>query len=191
MRKIAKSLINMKIKIVILCVMMVLFNFFIYKNSMAGEVKEYAVKAAFVFNFIKFIQWPENKSLTQQNSSYKLCFIGNNVVATQFTKLNGKTIGSKILETHRLLQARECQNCNIIFISKGTDALILKKIISRVSGKPVLTIGETKKFTEIGGVISFFLKNDHLHFAINIKAANIQGLKMSSRLLKLAVIVDG
>ena len=181
----------MKSKIVILCVVLFIFNFPAYNKSMAGEVKEYAVKAAFVYNFIKFIQWPERESLTEQNSSYQLCFIGNNTVAKEFTKLNGKRIGSKTLDTHRLLQVKGCPKCKIIFISRGVDSLTLKKVISRVKGKPVLTIGETKKFTKLGGVISFFLKNDHLHFAINTKAAKIQGLKMSSRLLKLAVIVDG
>ncbi len=191
MSKIAKSLINMKSKMVILCVVLFLFNFSAYKNSMAGEVKEYAVKAAFVFNFIKFIQWPGKETLTEQNSPYQLCFIGNNTVAKEFTKLNGKTIGSKTLDTHRLLQAKECEKCKVIFISRDTDPLTLKEVISRVKGKPVLTIGETKAFTKFGGVISFFLENDHLHFAINTKAAKIQGLKMSSRLLKLAVIVDG
>ncbi len=190
MKKTVDFIMHVISKMIVLFIVLSIFNTFIDQNVMADEVEEYAVKAAFVFNFAKFIQWPKT-SFSDNNSPYQLCFIGGNAVAQQFKKFNGARDGTRTIDVHHLLSPQQCKKCNIIFISRDTSPLMLKKIISKVSGKPVLTIGETKKFTELGGVINFFLKNNRLHFEINTNAAEKQGLKMSSRLLDLAVIVDG
>ena len=190
MKKQVGALIKMKNKMLIFFIVLLLLLSCADTKIMAGEVKEYAVKAAFVFNFTKFIHWPEN-SFKNNKSSYHLCFIGNNTVAREFNKLNGKYNGRKMIDVHRLSPDEKCRKCDIIFISRDMNRMAVKKIISRLKGKPVLTIGETEEFTKLGGVISFFIENDRLHFKINISAAEKQGLKFSSRLLRLAVIVDG
>ncbi len=190
MNKQVSALKKMKSRTLFFFIVLVLFFPCTDKKIMAEEVKEYAVKVAFVFNFTKFIHWPEN-SFKNNKSAYQLYFIGNNDVAKEFNKLNGKSNGQKMIYVHRLSFDETCRKCDILFISRDMDRLTLKKIISRLKGKPILTIGETEEFTKLGGVISFFLKNDRLHFKINTSAAKKQGLKLSSRLLRLAVIVDG
>lgn len=190
MKKQVSVLIKMKSKILLFFIVLFLFFPCADKKTMAEGVKEYAVKAAFVFNFTKFIHWPE-KSFKNHKKAWQLYFIGNNTVANAFNKLNGKSSGQKKIDVHRLFPHEKCRKCDIIFISRATDSSVLKKIISRLKGKPVLTIGETEEFTKLGGVISFFIENDRLHFKINTRAAEKQGLKFSSRLLRLAVIVDG
>ena len=160
------------------------------ERAMAREVDEYAVKAAFVLNFVRFTLWPENQ-FTKDTDSYRLCFMGNTNVAKEFAAINGKKNGERNIYVHDLSSGVEWNKCDIIFISRDTDPLVSKQIIAKVKGMPVLIIGETREFIKQGGVINFFSKGNRLHFEINTRAAENQGLKLSSRLLKLAVIVDG
>jgi len=160
------------------------------ERAMAREVDEYAVKAAFVLNFVRFTLWPENQ-FTKDTDSYRLCFMGNTNVAKEFAAINGKKNGERNIYVHDLSSGEEYSKCDIVFISRKTDPEVSKQIISKTKGKPVLIIGETKEFIKQGGVINFFSKGNRLHFEINTRAAEKQGLKLSSRLLKLAVIVDG
>ncbi len=190
MIKSASFLMHAVSKILIVSIILSMFYTCTGTNAWAEEIEEYAVKAAFVFNFIKFIQWPKT-SFSHDDSPYKLCFIGDAAVAEQFKKLDGALDGARKISVTHLFSIKKCKKCNILFISRNADKLFMEKIISRVKGKPVLTIGETKDFTKFGGIINFFLTNNRLHFEININAADQQGLKFSSRLLKLAVIVDG
>ena len=155
-------------------------------GTTARAADEYAVKAAFVFNFIKFTQWPANDSET--NAPLTLCFTGNNTGA--FSALNGKKNGIRIIRATRLRTSAQCRDCDIIFIGRDTPAALALEILSKAKGKPILTIGETETFARRGGVINFFSRDDRLHFEINTRAADQKGLKLSSRLLKLAVIVE-
>ena len=160
------------------------------EKVMAREVEEYAVKAAFALNFVRFTLWPEDL-FDNDTDSYRFCFMGNKNVAKEFAAINGKKNGARNIYVHDLSSGEEYSQCDIVFISRDTDPLVSKQILSKVKGKPVLTIGETREFINQGGVINFFSKDNRLHFEINTRAAEIQGLKLSSRLLKLAVIVDG
>ncbi len=169
-----------------------LFIFFAPAHSplMAKEVEEYSVKAAFILNFIKFTNWPA-ASFSDASDPYQLCIMGNNAMVEQFTTINGKKIENRPVQVTRLVSPEDCQPCDIIFISRDTPRSVSDKIISKVKGTPVLTIGESKGFAKLGGVINFFSKDDRLYFEINPRAAKEQGINLSSRLLKLAIIVDG
>jgi len=186
------TIIHLIKKTIILFVALIGFCIHTNESVMAGEVEEYAVKAAFTFNFVQFVQWPET-SFTNDTDPYHLCLIGDTTIVERFSAINGKKIGARTIYVHRLSSEseKECEECDIIFISRNTDRSISEKIISKVEKKPVLTIGETKGFTKLGGMINFFSKDGRLQFEINTSATKNKGLKISSRLLKLAVIVDG
>lgn len=156
----------------------------------AQEVEEYAIKAAFTFNFIRFTQWPDTTFKTDSDS-FQLCFTGNSRVAREFNTLHEKTTGTRAILVRELTSPDQFQECDIIFISQDTDPSLSREILLKTKGLPVLTIGETKGFTTQGGVINFFSKQDRLQFEINPQAAKNQGLTLSSRLLNLAVIVEG
>ena len=160
------------------------------KSAMASEVEEYSVKAAFILNFVKFTNWP-TASFATADDPYQLCIMGSNAMVDQFAAINKKKIGNRPIQVNRLLSAEDCQACDIFFISRDTPRPVSDEIISKVKGTSVLTIGETKGFAKLGGVINFFSKDNRLYFEINPRAAKKQGIKLSSRLLKLALIVDG
>lgn len=157
---------------------------------LAQEVEEYAVKAAFTFNFIRFTQWPDTAFKTDTDP-FQLCFTGNSRVAREFNTLDEKSTGTRAIRVRELTSPDPCQECNAVFISQDTDPSLSKEILLKTKGLPVLTIGETKGFTTQGGVINFFSKQDRLQFEIYAQASKNQGLTLSSRLLNLAVIVEG
>jgi hypothetical protein len=159
------------------------------KSTLAQEVEEYAVKAAFTFNFIRFTQWPET-SFSDDIAPYKLCFMGNSEVARHFKAITGKKNGARSINVQGLSLVEEYGECKIVFISRDVDRSITQGILSKVKGKPVLTIGETRDFIKLGGVMNFISKDGRLHFEVNTQAAKQQGIELSSRLLKLAIIVD-
>jgi len=177
-------------KSVLLFIALVIFFAPAHKPLMAKEVEEYSVKAAFILNFIKFTNWP-TASFANADDPYQLCIMGNNAMVDQFKTINGKKIENRPLQVTQLLSSEGCRPCDIIFISRDTPRSVSDKIISNVKGTSVLTIGETKGFAKLGGVINFFSKDDRLYFEINPRAAKEQGISLSSRLLKLAHIVDG
>lgn len=173
-----------------LIMLFILFFLSAGSGALAETRKEYAVKAAFVYNFMKFIQWPDN-TFPNETAPYRLCFTGDSVVAEQFNTLNGKMNGNRPIHVRRLNPWEECRDCDLLFISRKTGRDTSAKFLRQLKGKPVLTIGESKGFAHSGGIINFFTKGDHLQFEINPEAARHQGFKLSSRLLKLAIIVDG
>jgi hypothetical protein len=167
------------------------------ETVMAREVDEYAVKAAFAFNFVRFVQWPDT-SFADAADPCEVCFMGDervakqfNKVAKQFNAVNGKKKGARTISVRRLSSEKDYQACEIVFISRDIDRSILSEIISKAKGKPVLTISEINGFAALGGGINFFSKDNRLQFEINPGVVKTQGLKLSSRLLKLAVIVGG
>ncbi len=147
------------------------------------------VKAAFVYNFARFTQWPDS-TFANATDPYLFCFVGNDDVAKKFTTINEKKNGPQKISTQRVYSPDEYRDCEIVFISRETDPMVVKQIIAGLEQKPVLTIGETPEFTKLGGIISFFSKNNRLHFKINNNTAKKKSLALSSRLLKLAVVVD-
>jgi hypothetical protein len=146
---------------------------------------EYEIKAAFLYNFAKFVEWPP-ESFPQPSTPMSLCVFGDDPFGGSLdTVVQGETLNGRRLAVRRtrdLPQARECQ---ILFISaseKGRAA----EALSEVRGASVLTVGEGKDFLDQGGVIRLFLEQNRVRFDINLDAAERNRLKISSKLLALA-----
>jgi hypothetical protein len=157
--------------------------------SYADTGEEYAVKAAFVLNFAKFTQWPEDSFASPD--SFSLCVIGDNSVKRGFQTIDGKKAGNRSLHVNFLAEIDDLDRCNMLFVGGDVDRVSLLRIFASVKGEHVLTIGEMKNFASDGGVINFISKNKKLRFEINRETADQQKIKISSRLLNLAIIVNG
>jgi len=165
-----------------------------FASSQGGEPSEYQLKAAFLFNFAKFIEWPE-KSFGSPGSPFAVCVIGQDPFgATLDVTLLGKTMGSRAVKIMRfppgtgLAEARHCQ---IAFIS-ASERGHFHDVITSLTGVDALLVGDTDGFVASGGTIEFMLEDNHIRFAINPDAAGRADLKVSSKLLALAKIVhDG
>ena len=154
----------------------------------AQIASEYQVKAAYLFNFGKFVEWPSDTA-PQGATPLHLCVLDDKQFElTLRDVVNGKSIGSHpvwVMPVHAANQARDCQ---ILFISSSHNKEALR-VLEELRDTRTLTVGEMDGFVEAGGMINFVLDNDRVHFEVNAKAAESAGLRVSSRLLNVAKLV--
>ncbi len=144
--------------------------------------REYEIKAAYLFNFIKYVDWPT------YGDTITIGVLGGNPFGTALTPLNGKTVKGRRLLVKQLASVRDGQNCQIIFVSSSEKSR-LPEIFESLKSARVLTVGETQGFASGGGIINFVEENNKVRFEINADSAHRTGLTISSELLKLAKLV--
>ena len=146
---------------------------------------EYQLKAAFLLNFTKFVEWPP-AAFAEAKSPIVLGILGENPFGDALERtIRDKTINNRPLEIKPFRSSAEATNCHILFISTSEKAR-LPEILAALRGASVLTVGETDRFTETGGMINFVRQGNKIRFQINEVAAKSVGLKISSKLLSLA-----
>jgi len=155
----------------------------------AAEPLEYAVKAAFIYNFAKFVEWPKESS--SKEGSFVIGILGRDPFggALQQT-VSGKTIRERKITVKQFSRIEDAIGSDILFISTSEKEGVAQ-ILRRLDGAPVLTISDLGRFSEQGGMIEFVIDHDRVRFAINPGASAQAGLKPSSQLLKLARIITG
>jgi hypothetical protein len=148
----------------------------------AQEVsQEYQIKAAYLYNFLKYVEWPR-----RTNQTFLICVAGQNPFGPVLEGLTkAERVRGNPVRTELILGPEP--GCDVIFTPRTSN---ISAYIQAARGKPVLTVGETPRFIEQGGVANFFLENGKVRFEINRTAAERAGLRFSSRLLQLAKIVD-
>lgn len=149
----------------------------------AGAQDEYGVKAAFLFNFAKFVEWPAD-AFVAPDAGLVLCVAGAGAVdaAVQAT-VKGKLVNGRPIEVRRVDDG-EARSCHLLFIADGRDRAA--QLVEGARAGAVLTVGETPGFTQLGGVINFTTEDSKVRFEINEDAARKARLKISSKLLSLA-----
>lgn len=156
----------------------------------AGEgVGEYQVKAAFLYNFSKFVEWPA-KAFPAPNSPIRFAVVGEDPFGAELDRaLEGKVVGGRPLVLQRFGSATaDLRRCHIVFIS-SSEARRLPDLLELLRGAPVLTVSEMEPFVRAGGVIRLTEDDRHVRFEINVQAAEQEGLQISSKLLALATVV--
>ncbi|HWX18719.1 MAG TPA: YfiR family protein [Candidatus Binatia bacterium] len=146
---------------------------------------EYQIKAAFLFNFAKFVEWPKT-AFAGVTAPIVIGILGENPFHDDLARVTrNKTIDDHPLVIKELRSPGEAANCHILFISTS-EKKRLPEILGSLRGASVLTVGEMDRFTEAGGMINFVLEGSKIRFQINKDAATSAGLKISSKLLSLA-----
>jgi hypothetical protein len=154
----------------------------------AQSASEYQVKAVFLYNFAKFVDWPPDPS-TDGHSPIVLGIIGEDPFGDLLEKtVQGKTVNGRGLVVRRPRRESEARACQIIFVS-SSEKKRLRPLLDSLKGASVLTVGESDGFAQLGGIINFTLEDNKVHFEVNVAAADRAGLKISSKLLSLAKIV--
>jgi hypothetical protein len=157
-------------------------------RARAQAFNEYQVKAAFLYNFAKFVEWPP-QAFKAASDPISICVLGENPFTHELEDaVSGKSVGGKGFSIRRLSDAGQASNCQVLFIA-SSERKRTRSILEVVRGSGVLTVGEAEGFCKGGGVINFTLEDWKLHFEINLKAADREKLKISSKLLGLARIV--
>jgi YfiR/HmsC-like len=154
-----------------------------------GQVAtEYQIKAAFLFNFAKFVEWPPS-SFSNASAPLRICVLGRDPFGDELRNITkDKTVNGRRLEVDQGIDLQVAKTCHILFIAASETAR-LKQIFESMHGTDALTVGDTKGFVEQGGMINFVLENNRVQFEVNSKAAEQGGLKISSKLLSVAKLV--
>lgn len=153
-------------------------------DTLAAVSSEYDVKAAFLYNFPKFVELPGDDTLT-------LCIVGNDPFGDALRPLQGSVTAGKRLVVKRVSSVDAIPACQILFISSSEEGK-LESILKYARKKQILTIGDTPGYPQQGVIINFYLENNKVRIEINIDTAEQSKLKISSKLLNLARIIhDG
>jgi len=149
----------------------------------AEAVLEYEVKAAFLLNFTKFIEWPAG-SFADPASPLTICILGRDPFGRALDDVvQGEEVNGHKLAVRRISQIPEPQACQVVFAGNGEKEI--RGILGGL-GRGVLTVGDGEGFIRDGGMIAFVLENRRVRFNINQSAAESAGLKLSSQLLSVA-----
>jgi len=149
---------------------------------------EHAVKAAIVYKIAKFVSWPEDSSVTNTDS-LRICLPASDPIGPAMDALAGKTVQGKAIEIRRFEDSTTLtDDCEILFISKSA-ALRRPSLLRNVANAPVLTIGDSDDFADIGGIVMLEIANSRVQFAINMNASDRAGLGISAQLLQLATLL--
>lgn len=151
------------------------------------ERREYEIKAGFMFNFIRFVEWP--KTPAGGLRPVRLCVRGTELVGDVFVALDWKPIRGGAVEVTRIARPEQAVACDVVFIV-GLDAESQQEVLQAVAGAPTSTVGEAQAFTKAGGMIAFVYRKNQLRFAVNLDPVARAGMTIRSDLLRLAADVS-
>jgi len=160
--------------------------FFSQLNAEENSI-EYKIKAGYLYNFTKFITWPEDKL-----ESFNLCILGKDPFGSILNPIEKRSVKGKSIRLSRINSANEAKHCHIVYISTLSKAHISTLGTLTIKSVPAkLTVGDTKQFTHQGGMISFFQRDGKVKLQINLPSLRKSGLEISAKLLEVADIYEG
>ncbi len=150
---------------------------------------ENKVKVAYLYNFTKFISWPEKNSET-----FNICILGKNPFGNLLALLETKKAAGKPIKLYFYQRISEVQQCHILYLPDSTrtvDLAALSEVLVVRSLNHTLTVSSQPSFAEQGGMIGFILKEGRVKLQINLSTLQQQGLSISAKLLEVAEVVKG
>ncbi len=161
-------------------------------SSFADTVSEYQIKAALIYKFLAFVEWPDTEK-SKSRATVTIGILGKNPFGIAFKPVEGKIINGKTLvikHFETLSSDNSLFDCQILFIS-ASEKGSLQDIIKILNHHPVLTVGDHNSFIEKGGMVNLIEKDNRLRFEINDTAVDQTGIKIRSMLKRLAVRIIG
>jgi hypothetical protein len=149
---------------------------------------EYEVKATYLYNFSRFVEWPAT-AVWAKGASFEICVLGQDPFGAALNAiLANETIAGKSVVARTIVGPEDVANCRVVFISSSEDRR-LKQILATLGDASVLTVSDLPEFTRRGGMVQFVLEDNRVRFEVNLATAQHAGLTLSSELLKVAVNV--
>lgn len=172
-------------------IFLVLFTASIAASAELPRASEYELKAAFLFNFIKFTDWPADE-LAKSDDRFIIGVVGKDPFGAALDKIiEGETVHNRAIVARRFSRMDEAvTNSHVLFISSSEDTN-LPAILKILDQRSVLTVSDMDNFAQRGGIISLKKENNKIVFDINLETAKRVGITMNAQLLKLAKIVRG
>ena len=145
---------------------------------------EYELKAAYLYNFAKFVEWPAG-AFPDQSAAIVVGVVGDDPFNGSLDSVVGKSANGRQVAIRRLRASEDLRSCHMLFVS-SSERKRLGEIVARVDGASVLTVGEMEGFASNGGMITLTMEDNKVRFEINAGTARRARLKISSKLLSLA-----
>lgn len=167
----------------------IFFLLAVFRSDAQGPSREYQVKAAFLFNFAQFVQWPAN-TFTNASEPFRIGILGDDPFGPALDQVvEGESIREHKIVVVRSKRVQDLEHCPMIFISKSERGRV-GEILTRLKSRGILTVSELPGFASHGGIINFVLEGNKIRFEINPTSAQRAGLKISSQLLNLGKLVE-
>jgi hypothetical protein len=148
---------------------------------------EYQLKAVFLFNFTKYVEWPAS-AFPDAQSPFVIGVLGDDPFGAALDDaVRGEKVNGRALIVHRYNSNDDVKDCQILFISQSESSR-LEQIITGLKGRSLLTVGDMDKFTDRGGMIGLVTENNKIRLKINLEAAKAANLTISSSLLRAAEV---
>lgn len=151
--------------------------------ALTAGVDELDVKAAMVYNFARFVEWPAGPA----RDHFAVCVAGSRPMEQALRRtVENRALNSRPVAVRRIQARSDTRDCDLLFA--GSEGL---EFLGQVRTAPVLTVGDARGFTGAGGVIGLEVVDSRIRFSVNLDAARAAGLTVSSKLLRLAASVEG
>lgn len=151
----------------------------------AQVATEYEVKAAFLYNFAKFVAWPA-QTFPVVGAPFSLCLLGDDPFGGFLDRaVSGKSVQDHAFAVRHLTDLEDAPQCQMLFIS-ASELSQWRRILATLAGTSVLTVGDTEDIVHRGGMIGFLMQGNRVRFIVNQDAVERAGLQISSQLLKVA-----
>ncbi len=153
----------------------------------ADVTKEYKIKAAFLYNFTKFVEWSPDR-FPDGGAPIVIGVLGENPFGDELAAaVHDRKVNGRCIVIRSIRSPEDAQQAHVVFVTEGEERRFETMLLAKTDG--VLTVGESRRFAAIGGAITFVAVEDKVRFEINMAAAEAAGLKISAQLQKLAVVV--
>ncbi|HEV3217589.1 MAG TPA: YfiR family protein [Vicinamibacterales bacterium] len=151
----------------------------------AQDVTEPALKAAFIYNFAKFTEWPTDAVPAQE--PFVLCVLGDNAVGDALVQaVKARVLAGHSMTVSLMTPGTPPRKCQLLYVS-GVTSGQAAQLVAGLRDVPVLTISDLEGFIELGGIARFFFEHGQLRFSVSLQSAERVHLHMSSRLLALSI----
>lgn len=152
-------------------------------NAQESPTLEYKVKASYLYNFMQFVEWPE-EAFT--GNTIQVCVFGMDNFRMALRQIAGEVVRGRTVAVRYFQELKGLETCHVVFVS-ASERHRDPEVLQHLAGRPVLTIGETNGFAERGGIINLIRVADKIHFEINQLSAKRNRLKISAQLLQLGI----
>lgn len=150
----------------------------------AQDVTEPSLKAAFIYNFAKFTEWPLD--VLPATASFTACVLSDGPVSDALERtVKGRQLAGRSISVSRVALNGPLRTCHLLYVS-GVTAAQVSAIVAIVKGAPVLTISDIDDFAPLGGIAHVFVENGRMRFDLNVDRAKLSRLQLSSKLMTLA-----
>jgi YfiR/HmsC-like len=160
----------------------------VFLPAAAQGAGEYQVKAAYLYQFLNFVEWPE-RAFANAGASFEICVMGADPFGSDLDNtVRGKRVRGRPVHVQRIAAQVEGKSCHVLFIA-ASERTRLSRILEAVASRPLLTVSELPGFEEQGGIIRFVVEHDNVRLRINPNNGAAAGLQISAKLLSVATVV--